>query len=334
MTTQTPRDSFEEQLLAELRAVVAANPAPAEQRPSVAHWHRPRRRAVLAFTPVAAAAAALAVALSLSGGQPAIAQAALIKKAAAALDQPGSILYMQVNQYSAASVRCVPSASAPFTHCVSSGNGSSISADPANDTLSWSYQEWASGATQHIVYNDGDQTASSAGGDSFYDASSNSLLTLTDLPQGGGSPGATPLPIPTAQNLEDPSYYEDLYQQAQDGQANLQLVGQATIGGAQTYELSYQIPAQAGGTCGSGPCAPPSRALLIYLDAQTFTPVRTVSMVGGDVWSVTDYTVESLPDTPVNEALLAISPPAAATQVTESYAQWQAALASNAQGAS
>lgn len=328
------RTDFEERLLSELRAVVASNPTPAETHARGPRRRRPTRRVVLAFTPVGAAAAALAVALSLGGGQ--LAQAAIVKRAAAALDQPGSILYMQVDQYSAASVRCVPSASAPFTHCEGGGNGSSISAEPANDTLSWSYQEWASGTTQRVVYNNGDQTSSSVGENTYYDASNNSLLTLTDPPQGGGTPGATALPIPTAEALEDPSYYEDLYQQAEAGQANLQLVGQATIGGEQTYELNYEIPAQAGGTCGSSPCSPPSRELLLYLDAQTFTPVRTVGIIeqpsGNVAWSVTDYTVESLPDTPANETLLAISPPTGATQLTETYGQWQAALAANAQG--
>jgi hypothetical protein len=75
----------------------------------------------------------------------------------------------------------------------------------------------------------------------------------------------------------------------------------------------------------------------VYLDSQTFTPVRSVTMTlnttnlpgipkGTSVTSVTDFTAQSLPDTSQNEALLQMSQHPGAEKVKVTEAQSEAAL--------
>jgi hypothetical protein len=158
-----------------------------------------------------------------------------------------------------------------------------------------------------------------------------------------------PSPFPSIANFADPAYYETLYRQAQAGEQSTvgattihtQLVGQTTIAGKSVYELAFTFhftpPSNPppGDMCGSTVCSTADREVLLYLDSQTFTPVRTVYTIvntndnpgippGSAVWIVTDYSVQSLPDTPANEALLQMAPHPGATQVQSTYAQYRA----------
>jgi hypothetical protein len=329
---------------ASLERILAAAPEPARRR-------YPRRLA-LAAVPVGLAAVALAVVPALGGSRTAIAQAAVIQRAAAALEQAGTITYLQVEDYSAyggggcaravLGIGCIAGSSP-----IAPGG---ISADPAQDTLTLSYQEWTSPdlSQDHITYANGDETVNNLGTQQIaaYDATDNTLTTLTDTgfgtaPQGTGA--AAPLPLPAPANLADPSYYETLYQQALAGTQGVQLVGQTTIGSESVYELQFLIvpptPADppAGEECGGTVCVPPDLEIQVYLDSQTFTPVRSVQMTvnttdrpgippGTTVNEVSDFSVQHLPDTPANASLLQMSAHPGATQVDETADQYRAQL--------
>lgn len=328
------------------------------------------RRLVFAAVPVALAAAALVVVPSLGGSGTGLAEGAVLAHAAAALDQPNTILYVQTQSYGNAGVLCMANFSAASGSttvsspmCVGGSSDeagtSGISANPADDTLNYSSQEWISPdqSQVHTIYNNGDELAQDRDAHNYqaYNPADNTLTTLT-VPGATGPPPSSntlsapgPLaalitPLTLSFNISDTSYFEDLYQEAQAGEQNssgrttvtAQLVGQTTIDGESVYELSFAIqfmaPANppAGGACDATGCtppgAPPEFETLLYLDSQTFMPVRSVGMVsntndrpgfapGTAVRDVTEFTVQSLPDTPANEALLQMSPHPGATQV-------------------
>jgi len=359
VTTQTPPARFEERLLEQLEQVVAQNPDPAAGAPRAGRraargtsgrppggWRRRARRLGFTVIPVALAAAGFAVATSLSGPRPAIAQAAVISRAASALDQPGTILYLRVQDYSAYGAICVR-----FGQCISPSSSrreAGISANPAEDTVTYTSREWVSpdASQEHTIYNDGTETVSNrqTHEDATYDPAENTLTTLTDVGLGSAPPrSSTPLPLPSPSDFESPTYYESLLREAQAGTQNVQLVGQATIGGTSTYELRFDIartpPAHppAGDMCGSEVCAPPGLEILVYLDSRTFTPVRSVMITlntndrpgipaGASVTNVTDFSAELLPDTRGNERLLQMSRHPGATRIRQTEAQFRATL--------
>ena len=114
----------------------------------------PKRSAALAAVALAAVVALLVVP-SFDGSQTAVAQAAVLTRAAAALDQPNTILYVQVHDYSADGdgpsmlggdelggfAMCVPGPCSRSATPATPQTG--ISADPSADTLTYSSQEWA-----------------------------------------------------------------------------------------------------------------------------------------------------------------------------------------------
>jgi hypothetical protein len=133
--------------------------------------------------------------------------------------------------------------------------------------------------------------------------------------------------------IENPSYYQQLLQDAetstQGGDASgwttisAQLVGQTTIAGDPVYELRFDVRRT----------ALPEQQILLYIDTQTFLPVRSVGTVfnvkdfagappGMAVSDVADYSIQNLPDTPANQALLQMTPHPDATQVQATYAQY------------
>lgn len=326
----------------------------AARGPGSAHRRRPARRLAFAATvPVALAVAGFAVVTSFGGPRAGIAQAAVIARAAQALAPTDSILYLQVQQYSAVNGGPCLLGGRDEAMCVGTSPpnpGTGISANPADDTLTDSFQEWASpdASIRHILYGGGDEIASSAGTDEFsaYDAADNTITTLTDVNPAELAPpptSATPTPDPSVPDLQSPAYYENLYQQAQAGTLNAQLIGQTTIGNESVYELQFNIDPQPpanpppGDYCGKTVCMPTPSEVLLYLDSQTFEPVRTVELLlnntdqpgipdGTSVWNVTNLTVQSLPDTPANESLLAMTAHPGATQTTETEAQYRAQL--------
>ena len=313
----------------------------------------PKRSAAFAVA-VLAAVVALAVVPSLDGSRTGIAQAAVLTRAAAALDQPNTILYLQVQQYSAIGLGpCMPGGQSTLMCLPASSADTAISADPADDTLTYSFQEWLSpdGNQGHTIYNNGDETVSNTDTNQYsaYDPADNTLTTLTDMNYGSTPPSASSSPslaavFPTSSNFSNPSYYENLYQQAQSGEQNAHLVGQTTVGGKSVYELQFsgtdpKPPANPppGDMCGYTLCTPSDSEILLYLDSQTFTPVRTVYLIrntsdqpgvppGTAVWDVANYAVQSLPDTPANETLLQMTPHPGATQVQQTDAQYIAEL--------
>ena len=154
----------------------------------------PKRSAALAVVALAAVVALLVVP-SLDGSRTAVAQAAVLTRAAAALDQPNTILYIQVHDYSADGdgismlggnelggfAMCVPG---PCSHSGTPATlQTGISADPSGDTLTYSSQEWLSPGQDHTIYNNGDEVATSDATDQYvaYDAADNTLTTLTDM---------------------------------------------------------------------------------------------------------------------------------------------------------
>jgi hypothetical protein len=308
---------------------------------------------------MAAAVAIVIVVPSLGGPRTGIAQAAVLKRAEAALDQTNTIFYLQTQQYSAiGGGPCIDEGVPPFSVCAPTSSADAqtgISANPADDSLRYSSQEWlsADGSQDHTIYSNGFETVNNTNTQqvSSYDAADNTLTTLTDTGDTGGpiTSGSPPVGPPTASDLANPSYYESLYQEAEADQQNTQagttvsaqLVGQTTIGGESVYELRFDFhftpPSNqaAQDMCGSTVCTPPDRETLLYLDSQTFLPVRSVLLIvnptdrpglppGTAVWTLTDLSIQSIPNTPANASLLQMSAHPGATQVERTEAQNEA----------
>jgi hypothetical protein len=326
---------------ASLDRILAAAPLPASH-------HRPSPVLRFVFTG-AAASAVLAVVIvvpSLGGSRAGLAQAAVISRAAAALEHPDTILYLQVHDYSAhGRVICVRFGECSFAD--SAGQKGGISANPTEDALTYSSQEWVSpdGSLEHTIYNDGVETVTNEDTheDSTYDPTNNTLTTVTETGVGLRAPSGEPSPLPAPSDFQDPAFYENLYREAQAGTQKVRLVGRATIAGKSVYQLEFDSrstpPAHppAGDMCGSTVCTAPGLEILVYLDSQTFMPLRSVTLTintsnlpgipeGASVTSVTDFTAQSLPDTSRNEGLLELSQHPGAATVKVSEAQSKAAL--------
>jgi negative regulator of sigma E activity len=326
---------------ASLERILAASPLPASR-------HRPSPVLRFALTGAAASAvlAAVIVVRSLEASRSGLAQAAVIARAAAALDQPNTILYLRVQDYSAhGRVICVR-----FGQCssgASAGREGAISANPSEDTLTYSSQEWVSpdSGLEHTIYNNGVETVTNQDTheDSTYDPSNNTLTTLTETGVGLPVPSGERAPLPAPADFQNPAYYKNLYREAQAGTQKVRLVGQTTVAGRSVYQLEFDSrstpPAHppAGAVCGTTVCTPPGHEILVYVDSQTFTPVRSVTLTlntsnlpglpeGTSVASVTDFIAQSLPDTSQNEALLQMSQHPGAATVKVPEAQSKAAL--------
>lgn len=337
------------------------------------HWRKlntaaraTKRWAVLAAVALAGVVALLVVP-SLGGSRTAIAEAEVLQRAAAALDESNTILYLQVQDYNAdgrgvsmlggneldGAIMCVPGPCVQSSAPATAQTG--ISADPAADTLTYSSQEWLSAdrAQTHTIYSNGDETTTNTGSDDYsvYDAADNTLTKLTDMgfTAASNAPPAVPAvrgaPTPAVSDFSDPSYYEQLYQETQAKnqattsggveQTTTQLVGQTTIGSESVYELRIdQHFTPPGEVCGSTACAAPDQETLLYLDSQSYTPVRIVTFIvntddvagsppGTTVSNATAYSVQRLSDTPANESLLQMTAHSGATQVQATYAQYR-----------
>lgn len=338
---------------ASLERILAASQGPlpvARRRRSAA-----RRLAAVAI-PVTLAGGALVACLSLSPSRTSIAQADVLARAAAALEHPNMITYLQVQAYRAGGTVTCLLGGHPGPICIGApphNPGAGISEDPTDDTLTYSSREWLSpdGLREHTVYNNGDETVTNAATHEYeaYDAADNTLTTITDRTEVSPAPQASapqPMPLPTIEDFAQPSYYESLYRQAQAGQQSVHLLGQSTIDGRQVYGLHFEIlrpslaDAPAGDLCGGAVCTPPTTAITLYLDSTTYMPVRTVETMsntanlpgmpdGTSVLSVTDFTAENLPATTANEGLLEMASHPTATHIRQTQAQYRSELKSS-----
>ncbi|HEX4109338.1 MAG TPA: hypothetical protein VHX88_14470 [Solirubrobacteraceae bacterium] len=318
---------------ASLERILCAPPAP-RHRPSMG------RRVAYVSVPAAVAAGTVAAVVvpSLGGSPTAIAQAAVLSRAAAALDQPNTILSLTEQDYGTATVTCMLGGH-PLTVCFgghTSDPGSAISADPSQDPLAYSEHEWlsADASIDHTLYDNGDETVTDYASHEYqvFDAAADTLSTLTDFETAASPPGDVRSPVPEPADFSNPAYYESLYRQALAGTQQVQLVGPSTIDGQSAYELDFPILAAGTAACGGGDCTPPQHALLVYVSTQTFAPVRTEDELlnptdrpgippGTSILHITDFQAQQLPDTPVNEALLAMSRHPGARQFSETQAQ-------------
>jgi hypothetical protein len=308
MTTNSPGTDFEDRLLAELLTAVDEHNA-SEQLPD---QHRtgsrrftPRGVAFTAAVAVTCGAAAVgSTELSPTSG-PAIASAAVISRAAAALDPANVIMYDRVSVYGwnlclgeELPTRCFDSPAPP---------AGGLSRDPSADALSYSYQEWASGESNHVIYNTGDETAMNAQTEQSYDPIDNTLTTVALPSSGGQAAGAAAFPDTGALT---PTDIQNLYAEAQRGGVQVRLGAQSTLNGEHVYELEF-----AG--------QPVSEQL--FVDAQTFLPVEAVvnqqTLAGTAVSQVETITAEALPATQANQALLTIGSHVDAAQVSLTQSQ-------------
>jgi len=323
-----------------LNRILAAPPLPVDHQRAT-----PVLRIVFAGVAASAAVVAVIVVPSLGGSRSGLAQAAVISRAAAALERPNTILYLQVHGYSAHGGICVR-----FGECIfaaSAGRQAGISPNPAEDVLTYSSREWISpdGSVEHTIYDDGVESVINAAAreDVTYDPGDNTVTTVTETGVGVPSPSGEPSPLPSPADFQDPAYYKRLYRQARTGTQKVRLVGQTTIAGRSVYQLRFDSrpapPARppAGDMCGSTVCTAPGLEILVYVDSKTFAPVRSVTMTlntdnlpgippGTSVSGVTDFTARSLPDTPENRGLLQMSQHPGAATVRVPEAESRAAL--------
>jgi hypothetical protein len=185
-----------------------------------------------------------------------------------------------------------------------------LSRDPSSDALSYSYQEWASGESNHVIYNTRDETARNAQTEQSYDPVNNALTTVTLPPSGGRASGAAVFPDTGALT---PTDIQNLYAKAQSGSLQVKLGTQSTLDRKHVYELEF-----AG--------EPVSEQL--FVDAQTFLPVKVVvsrrTSAGTAVSQVETITAEALPAPQANQALLRIGSHPDATRLTLTQSELEA----------
>jgi hypothetical protein len=308
MTTNSPRTDFERGLLAELLTVVDEHNASEQltaQHRTGSRRFTPRGVAFTAAVAVTCGAAAV-VSIELSPtSEPAIASAAVVSRAAAALDPANVIMYDRVSVYGwnlclgqELPTRCFDSPAPP---------AGGLSSDPSADALSYRYQEWASGESNHVIYNTGDETAMNAQTEQSYDPINNTLTTVALPSSGDRASGAPAFPDTGALTRTD---IQNLYAEAQRGSVQVRLGAQSTLNGKHVYELEFVG-------------RPVSEQL--FVDAQTFLPVEAVvsqqASAGTAVSQVETITPEALPSTQANQALLMIGSHADAAQVSLTQSQ-------------
>jgi hypothetical protein len=252
---------------ASLERILLAPPLTPERRP---------RRLAYAALPAAAAAGGIVAVASLGGSGSSLAEAAVLSRATAALEQSGAVVHLQVQAHGGAALNS---------------------------------QEWISpdGSRAHTIYGNGDETVDDGAAHEFqaYDAAHNTLTTITD--------SATSAVDPAGSQLADPYHYEQLYRLAESDVDDVTLVGQTTVNGESTYELRFAVHQ--------------AHEIDVYLDSRTFTPVRSVDLLDGNVIASRDVVVERLPDTQANEGLLAMSAHPGAARIEETETQDQAEIA-------
>jgi hypothetical protein len=334
-------DALGDDLAAAMQAAEAAAPRRRRLGPMrmpTAITRRVSRKWVGAFVAVVAvvavAVAAILVVPSLGGSRTGLAQAAVLAHASAALEQqPNAILYENATAYVAGQTCLAVRGSAPPLCLGINQQNVTLSADPAQDTASYTYQEWisADGSQQHTIYNTGDETAVGNDTYSLYDHANNTITTDTGYalippPTAWAHPQPGEILLPSTLSVAD---LEALYGQATAGSPYVKLIGQTTIDGHTAYELQIastpdgatSSTGATGATGATGVPGPTGFYLLLYIDSQSYLPLRAVNLSAGlnvpdavngvAVQSVTEFTPQLLPDTPANQNMLAISHPGA-----------------------
>jgi hypothetical protein len=308
MTTNLPGTDFEDRLLTELLTAVDEHNASGQltaQHRNRSRRFTPRGVAFTAAVAVTCGAVAMGIAELSSTSGPAIASAAVISRAAAALDRSNVVMYDRVSVYGwnlclgeELPTRCFDNPAPP---------AGGLSPDPNADALSYSYREWTSSESNHTIYNTGDETATNAQTEQSYDPIDNTLTTVAMPSSGAQTSGAAAFPRTGALTPED---IQNLYAEAQKSSVQVRLGTQSTLDSKHVYELEF-----AG--------RPVSEQL--FVNAQTFLPVEVVvnqqTSAGTIVSQVETITAEALPATEENQALLTIGSHTNAAQVSLTQSQ-------------
>lgn len=284
-----------------LERILATPAAPAPAR-APRRGPTPRRVAVVAAT---GALATTAIVLS-----PFVHDSPdVIARAAAALDQPDTILHFTAEQR--------------FRDSADELRARTPDARVDNTMEVW---QTAGARQQHII--DGpneltqDWNTKTALG---FDAQLDELIRETDprvFDPADRVRGGLDQPTPLASMRDD---LARVLERARNGDGDVRLLGDTTIRGIAVHELrvDYTVgePIVPSGGVVTDPRGLPTRAVqlarLIYVDSETYLPVRVVELGPGGVENtISDYTAtERLPRTPANERLLRMSPHPGAKQV-------------------
>lgn len=313
MNEQSCEESFEDRLRKQLLEVVNQNTLKAPVTRS--RTRRSKARVLIMVSVVMLIAAAVGVLSTLRGSRTGLAQAAVIRRISEVFDQPNVILHVKAIVYGVGyrclgeevPVRCIGRVDKKIT---------TISANPAKDPIDYKYEQWIGGGQQeHTVYSTGDETASRPGARLSYDPSNRTLTTITEKSQPATkeSTGASSLPdIDTLTPLD----IRQLYNAAVAGSGEARLVGDATLDGKKVYELHFDAAK-------GGP------ALLLYVDARSFLPVRAVmsESLGSShivMRTVTTFVANQIQGKSANEGLLHVSRHRGIRHVTLTPAQLRA----------
>jgi len=270
---------------------ILATPAP----PTPPRRRRPsKRRLAIAAAGVAILAAGVVALSPFAGGSPDV-----VARAAAALNDPGAILhYRTQSQYA--------------------GFGKQ------RTTEAW---QTVDGLRKRIVFDGGGlESAEDQGAKTLltYDRERNEILRHTDP----DFFNRTPRNVDATDGFWDPSDIGDLaklLQRARNGDDTVHLVGEASVRGIPTYELRIPFtldvimgPIKAGDDPADLPKRPVTFTRTVYVDKDTFLPVRVIEE-GPQLRTITaDYVaMERLPLTPENERLLQMSPHPGAKETVE-----------------
>jgi hypothetical protein len=256
----------------------------------------PVRRLAVVAGAVAAAVAVVVLTPFVRGGS-----GDVIARAAAALNQPGTILHLD------AEIRVRDTRA----------EERSLEPDGRVDTTMEIWQT-AGGRQERVVYDDALEFAEDWDTKSAlsYEPDRNRLVRITDPewfdPEQRVPPDADGFDWGTGNVSDD---LAELLDRARRGEENLRLVGETTIRGIPVHELRIEhtvdtvVRPVAGEEARDLPDAV-EIFRVIYVDRETFLPVRLLEGGPGEqVNSITDFhTAERLPRTAENERLLRMSP--------------------------
>ncbi|HEY1690113.1 MAG TPA: hypothetical protein VGF95_14755 [Solirubrobacteraceae bacterium] len=286
MTTDVRR-CFEDRLLDELLVVVSENETPAV---ALRRRRRPRTLRLLAWAaPLAVAGVVFALVSLLGSPRPGLAQAAVIRRASAALAQPKGILYVRENVYGG---NICFGLELPI-RCIDEAAGDRL----PEDRIGLRYRSWmdARADTLRTVYRSGDETVVEGHRQSLYDPANNTLTVITKASDGN----VAAFPHGEVDELTIPQI-KRLYRDAKDGESDAKLIGKTTVRGIEAYELRIDEATHS--------------YVLLYLDAKTFLPVRIVDRAFyrtprglRDIQSKAEVTARMLPVTSANRRLLRVA---------------------------
>lgn len=256
------------------------------------------------------APAVVAVGLAVTGAtllgtsRPSLAQAALVKRASAALEPSGQILLLNATAYGGGAL-CIGDESP--ARCIGPQRSSMPpSTDPSQDVAGYAYKAWIgpSGQSQRTVYNTGDETVTHGETVEVYDRSDNTV-TVSHEPGGEWHAGEA-LPLIRAFSIPQ---LQALYAQAEAGSPYIRLRGKTTFGSEEVYELEVLEPG--------------TSSLQVFLSATTYLPVKIVdyehatpTASSSNISSLTTFAARALPTTSANQAELGLAAHPGASRVS------------------